>query len=160
MIHLLGPPPLVLGLVLVIVVQLRTLYEKCLVLPHLKHILEFLLKFSRFSCILLNHLDSSARSTLPNTSKSSSGMDTREDKEYILEDSLALVVELEMRARLWGLVRFSILARTPRSTSDDLSLENSSSTVRVSYFSNSRIASTFSLHTIQSKECRNFTALS
>jgi hypothetical protein len=87
-------------------------------------------------------------------------MDTREDKEYILEDSLALVVELEMRARLWGLVRFSILARTPRSTSDDLSLENSSSTVRVSYFSNSRIASTFSLHTVQSKECRNFTALS
>jgi hypothetical protein len=42
----------------------------------------------------------------------------------------------------------------------DLSLENNSSTVRVSYFSDSRMASTFSLHMVRSRECRSLIALS
>jgi hypothetical protein len=59
-----------------------------------------------------------------------------------------------------GSVGFSIFAHTPRSTSDDLSLKNSSSTVWVSYFSDSRMASTFPLHMIRSRECKSLTALS
>jgi hypothetical protein len=87
-------------------------------------------------------------------------MDTRQDKEKCLEDIIVLVLEPDMRAILWGSVGFSIFAHTPRSTSDNLSLENNSSIVRVSYFSDSRMASTFSLHTVRSKECRSWTALS
>jgi hypothetical protein len=66
----------------------------------LKHVLEFLLELIRFSYILSNLLDKSARSSSPNTSKSSSGKDTREDKEKCLEDMLALVLEPDTRARL------------------------------------------------------------
>jgi hypothetical protein len=73
---------------------------------------------------------------------------------------LALVLEPDTRARLWGSVGFSIFACTPRSTSDDLSLENSSSTMRVSYFFDYRMASTFPLHTVRSRECKSLTALS
>jgi hypothetical protein len=62
----------------------------------LKHVIEFLLEHIRFSCSLSNLLDNNARSSSPSTSKSLSGKDTREDKEYILEDGLALVLELEM----------------------------------------------------------------
>jgi hypothetical protein len=59
----------------------------------LKHVLKFLLELIWFSCILLNLLDNSARSSSPSTSESSSAKETREDKEYILEDGLALVLE-------------------------------------------------------------------
>jgi hypothetical protein len=46
MLLLLGPSFVILGLVLVVVVHLRTLGEKCPVLPHLKHALKFLLEFT------------------------------------------------------------------------------------------------------------------
>jgi hypothetical protein len=48
----------------------------------------------------------------------------------------------------------------PRSNSADLRFENNSFTIRVSYFSDSRIDSTFPSHTVRSNECKNFTALS
>jgi hypothetical protein len=76
--------------------------KKCSILPHLKHVLEFLLELIRFSYILSNLLDNSDRPSSPKTSKSSSGKDTREDKEYMLENGLALVLEPETRAGLWG----------------------------------------------------------
>jgi hypothetical protein len=98
--------------------NIRHLVKKCLVLLHLKHILGFLIELIRFSCILWNILDN--RSSSPSTSKSLSNKDTRENKEYILEDGIALVLELEMRARLWGSIHFSILPLTPLPTSDDM----------------------------------------
>jgi hypothetical protein len=73
---------------------------------------------------------------------SSSGIDIKEDKENILVDGLVLAFPLEppMRARLWESVGPSSLAVMPLSTSADLSFENSSITVRVSYFSDSTMA--------------------
>jgi hypothetical protein len=109
---------------------------------------ELLRAFFRFVYMRSNCLLNNARSSSLSTLNFSSGIDTRKDKENCLEDMLALVLEPDTRARLWGSVGFSIFARTPRSTSDDLSLENSSSIVRVSYFSDSRMASTFPLHTV------------
>jgi hypothetical protein len=84
-----GSSCFVLGLVLVVVVHLRTLGEKVSGLPHLKHVLEFLLEFTRFSCILSNRLVSNATLSCPSTSNSSSGKDIKEDKENILVDGLA-----------------------------------------------------------------------
>jgi hypothetical protein len=85
-------------------------------------------------------------------------MDTKQDKEKCLEDMLALVLEPDKRARLRGSVGFSIFARIPRSTSDD---ELGEQLVhRVSYFSDSRMASTFPPHTVQSRECKSLIALS
>jgi hypothetical protein len=107
-----------------------------------------------------NRLLSNVRSSSPTMSNSSSAMGTRQDKENCLEDMLALVLEPDTRARLRGSVGFSIFPRTPWSASDDLSLENSSSTVRVSYFSDARKASTFPLHMVRSRECKSLTALS
>jgi hypothetical protein len=109
---------------------------------------ELLRAFFRFVYMRSNRLLNNARSSSPSTSNSSSGMDTRQDKENCLEDMLALVLEPDTRTRLWGSVGFSIFARTPRSNSDNLILENSLSTMRVSYFSDSRMASTFPLHTV------------
>jgi hypothetical protein len=101
--------------------------------------------FTQFSCSLSNLLVSNASSSSPSTSNSSSGIDIKEDKENILVDGLALAFPFEplMRARLWESVRPSILAVMPLSTSADLSFENNSFTVRVSYFSNSTMASNF-----------------
>jgi hypothetical protein len=90
MILLLGLLPLVLEFVLVVVVHLRTLSEKCPFLPHLKHTLEFLLEFTQFSCILSNLRVSNASSSSPSTSNSSPSKDIKEDKANILEDELAL----------------------------------------------------------------------
>jgi hypothetical protein len=59
-----------------------------------------------------------------------------------------------------GISQVLDLCSTPRSTSEDLSLENSSSTARVSYISDSRMASTFPLYTVRSRECKSLTALS
>jgi hypothetical protein len=72
---------------------------------------------------------------------SSSGKYIKEDIEHFLEDGLALVLAPEplTRARLCESVGLSILVVTPRSTSTDLSLENSSSTVRVSYVLDSKM---------------------
>jgi hypothetical protein len=56
----------------------------------LKHALEFLLEFTRFSCILSNRLVSNASSSSPTTSNSSSGKDIKEDKENILVGGLEL----------------------------------------------------------------------
>jgi hypothetical protein len=47
-----------------------------------------------------------------------------------------------------------------RSTSADFSFENSSFTVRVSYFYDSTMASNFSPQTIRSNECKSLKALS
>jgi hypothetical protein len=121
---------------------------------------ELLRAFFQSVYMCSNRLLNNARSSSPSTSNSSSGMDTRQDKENCLEDMLELVLEPHTRARLWGLVRFLIFARTPRSTSDNLSFENSSSTIRVSYFSDSRMASTFPLHMLRSRECKSLTAMS
>jgi hypothetical protein len=102
MILVLGLLPPVLELVLVVVVHLWTLGEKCPALPHLKHTLEFLLEFTQFSCILSNCLVSSASSSSPSTSNSSFGKNIKEDKENIVVDGLALAFPFEppMRARL------------------------------------------------------------
>jgi hypothetical protein len=71
-------------------------------LPHWKHVLVFLLMFTRFSCSLSNLLVSNANSSSPSTSNSSSGIDIKEDKENILVDGLVLAFPFEppMRARL------------------------------------------------------------
>jgi hypothetical protein len=71
-------------------------------LLHWNHVLVFLLVFTRFSCILSNHLVSNASSSSPSTWNSSSGKDIKEDKENILVDELALDFPFEppMRARL------------------------------------------------------------
>jgi hypothetical protein len=53
---------------------------------------------------------------------------------------LDLAPEPPTRARLWESIGLSRRAITPRSTLAYLSLENSSFTVRVSYFSDSRMA--------------------
>jgi hypothetical protein len=76
--------------------------KKCLALSHWKHVLVFLLMFTRFSRILSNRLVSSASSSSPSTSNSLSGKDIKEDKENILMDGLALDFPFEppMRARL------------------------------------------------------------
>jgi hypothetical protein len=99
---LLGLIPLVLELVLVVVVHLRTLGEKCPALPHWKHVLVFLLMFTQFLGILSNRLVSSASSSSPSMSNSSSGKDIKEDKENILVDGLELDFPFEppMSARL------------------------------------------------------------
>jgi hypothetical protein len=73
---------------------------------------------------------------------------------------LAFPFEPPTRARLWESVGPSSLAVMPLSTSADLSFENSSFTVRVSYFSNSAMASNFQPQIIRSKECKSLTALS
>jgi hypothetical protein len=70
--------------VLVVVLVLDLLGKsatKCPGLPHWKHVLVFLLMFTRFSCILSNHLVSNASSSSPSTSHSSSRTDIKEDKE-------------------------------------------------------------------------------
>jgi hypothetical protein len=99
---LLGSSSFVLGLVLVVVVHLRTLGEKVCALAALESRLEFLLEFTRFWCILSNHLVSNASSSSPSTSHSSSGKDIKEDKENILVHGLALDFPFEppMRERL------------------------------------------------------------
>jgi hypothetical protein len=56
---------------------------------------------------------------------------------------LVLAHEPPTRTRLWESVGLSWPAVIPRSNSAHLSLENNSFTVRVSYFSDSRIALTF-----------------
>jgi hypothetical protein len=57
-----------------------------------------------------------------------SGKDIKEDREYILEDVVALDLATlpSTRARLWESVGLSRRAVKPRSTSADLSFENSS----------------------------------
>jgi hypothetical protein len=64
--------------------------RKCPGLPHWKLVLVFLLVFTRFSCILSNHLVRNANSSSPSTSNYSSSRDIKEDKENILVDGLAL----------------------------------------------------------------------
>jgi hypothetical protein len=88
--------------------------------------------------------------------------DIKEDKEYILEDALALdlVTLPPTRARLWESVGLPRRVVKPRSTSADLSFENSSFTVRVVYYSDSRMSSTFPSHMLRSRACKSFTALS
>jgi hypothetical protein len=88
----------------------------------------------------------------------SSGKVIKEDREYILEDVLVLDLAPlpSTRARLWELVGLSRWAVKPRSTSADLSLENSSFTVSVVYFSDSRMASTFPSHMVRSSACKSF----
>jgi hypothetical protein len=75
---------------------------KCPGLPHWKHVLAFLLMFTRFSCSLSNLLVSNTNSSSPSTSNSSSGIDIKEDKENILVDGLVLAFPFEppTRARL------------------------------------------------------------
>jgi hypothetical protein len=90
-------------LVVVLVLDLlRAVDDEVSHLPHWKHVLVFLLMFTRFSCILSNRLVSSASSSSPSTSNSSSGIVIKEDKENILVDGLALdfPVEPPMRERL------------------------------------------------------------
>jgi hypothetical protein len=58
------------------------------------------LSIVRFVYMRSNRLLNNARSSSPSTSNSSSGMDTRKDKENCLEDMLALVLEQDTRARL------------------------------------------------------------
>jgi hypothetical protein len=102
MILLLGLLPLVLELVLVVVVPFGHSMKKCPALPHLKHVLKFLLMFTRFSCSLSNLLVSNAISSSPSTLNSLSGIDIKEDKENIQVDGLVLAFHFEppMRARL------------------------------------------------------------
>jgi hypothetical protein len=75
---------------------------KCPYLPHWKHVLVFLLIFTRFSCSLSNLLVSNANSSYPSTSNSSSGVDIKEDKENMLVYGLVLAFPFEppTRARL------------------------------------------------------------
>jgi hypothetical protein len=75
---------------------------KCPYLPHWKHVLVFLLIFTRFSCSLSNLLISNASSSYPSTSNSSSGVDIKEDKENMLVYGLVLAFPFEppTRARL------------------------------------------------------------
>jgi hypothetical protein len=90
-------------LVAVLVLDLlRQSAMKCLGSPHWKHVLVFLLMFTRFSCSLSNRLVSNTSSSSPSTSNSSSGMDIKENKENILVDGLALAFPFKplMRARL------------------------------------------------------------
>jgi hypothetical protein len=117
--------------------------------------------FTRFSCSLSNRLVRSDSLSSPSTSNSSSGIDIKEDKENILVDGLVLAFPFEppTKARLWESVGPSSLAVMPLSTSADLSFENSSFTVRVSYFSDSTMASNFPPHIVRSKECKSLTAL-
>jgi hypothetical protein len=81
---------------------------------------------------------------------------------HILEDALVLDLATlpPTRTRLWESVGLSRQAVKPRSTSADLSLENSSFTIRVVYFSDSRMASTFPSYTVWSSACKSFTTLS
>jgi hypothetical protein len=118
--------------------------------------------FTGFSCSLSNLLVSSARSSSPSTSNSSSGIEFKEDKENILVDGLVLAFPFEppTRARLWESAGPSSLAVMPLSTSADLSFENSSFTVRVSYFSDSTMTSNFPPQIVRSKECKSMAALS
>jgi hypothetical protein len=118
--------------------------------------------FTRFSGSLSNLLVSSSSSSSPSTSNYSSGIDIKKDKENILVDGLVLAYPFEppTRARLWGSVGPSSLAVMPLSTSVDLSFENSSFTVKVSYFSDSTMASNFPPQIVRSKECKSLTALS
>jgi hypothetical protein len=76
--------------------------KKCPGLPHRKHVLVFLLMFTRFSCSLSNLLISNANLSSPSASNYSSGIDIKDDKENILVDGLALAFPLEplTRARL------------------------------------------------------------
>jgi hypothetical protein len=99
--------------------------------------------FTRFSCSLSNLLVSNASSSSPSTSNSSSSIDIKEDKENILVDGLVLAFPFEppTRARLRESVGPSSLAVMPLSASTDLTFENSSFTVRASYFSESTMAS-------------------
>jgi hypothetical protein len=88
--------------------------------------------------------------------------DIKEEKENILMDGLVLAFPFEppTRARLLESVGPSSLAVMPLSTSADLSFENRSFTVRVSYFSDSTIASNFPPQIVRSKECKSLAALS
>jgi hypothetical protein len=74
---------LVLGLVLVVVVHLRTLSEKVSGLAVLEAVLEFPLEFTWFSCILSNLRVNNTSSSSPCTSNSLSGKDIKGDKEYM-----------------------------------------------------------------------------
>jgi hypothetical protein len=78
--------------VLVVVLVLNLLGQsatKCPSLLHWKYVLVFLLVFTRFSCILSNHLVSSASSSSPSISNFLSSKDIKEDRENILVDGLA-----------------------------------------------------------------------
>jgi hypothetical protein len=127
-----------------------------------RHVLVFLLMFTRFSCSLSNLLIGNASSSSPSTSNSPSRIDIKEDKENILVDGLVLAFPYEppTRARLWESVEPLSLAVMPLSTSADLSFENSSFTIRVSYFSDSTMASNFPPQIVRSKECKSLTTLS
>jgi hypothetical protein len=79
--------------------------------------------FTHSLCSLSNRLVSNTSLSSPSTSNSSSGKDIKEDKEYILEDALALDLTTlpPTRARLWESIGLSRRAVKPRSTSADLS---------------------------------------
>jgi hypothetical protein len=76
---------------------------KCPSLPHRKHVCAVLHVVTRFLCSLSNRLVSNTSSSYTSMLNSSSGKDIKQDKEYILEDALALdlVTLPPTRARLW-----------------------------------------------------------
>jgi hypothetical protein len=154
-------PRLVLVAVLVLD-RLRAVGDEVFWLAALEACLVFLLMFTRFSCSLSNRLVRSTSSFSPSTLNSSSGIDIKEDKENILVDGLVLAFPFEppTRERLWESVGPSSLAVMQLSTSTNLSFENSSFTVRVSYFSDSTMASKFPPHIVRFKECKSLAALS